>query len=83
LIDDAGLRLTEATIPGGTNSPVLAIQDAVLVTWPFTDETFRLEESTDLTNWLPVLPRSLPVDGRNQTTLPADAAQKYFRLTAP
>jgi hypothetical protein len=62
---------------------VLAVQEAVLLTWPLTDESFLPEMSTDLTNWFPVLPTPLPSDGRNQAALPADTIQKFFRLVAP
>jgi hypothetical protein len=84
LINDAGiLELTGFTIPGATHSPVLAIQKAVLLTWPLTDETFRLEMSANLGNWLPVSRSPLQVEGRNQAVLPEDAVQKFFRLVAP
>jgi hypothetical protein len=66
-----------------TNAPVLSVQDAVLLTWPFTDSWMQLENSSDLQNWVPVLQIPLPLDGRNQVTVPRDRSQNYFRFSAP
>jgi hypothetical protein len=62
---------------------VLSIQDAVLLTWPFTDDAFSLQSSSDLQNWVPILQIPVPVDGRNQISVPRDQTQNYFRFAAP
>jgi hypothetical protein len=85
LINDRNvLRLTSYTDPNiAAGLPVLSIQDAVLLTWPFTDDLFQLQSSSDLQNWIPIMPASTPVDGRNQISVPRDKTQKYFRLAVP
>jgi hypothetical protein len=85
LIDVAGvLKLTEFVVPGTVvGLPVLSIQDAVLLTWPLTEQALRVETSADLRNWVPVAKPTVAVDGRHQTTVPRDAARKFFRLALP
>jgi hypothetical protein len=85
LISDRGiLNLVSFADPSlATNAPIISIQDAVLVIWPFTDEPFRLESSPDLQSWIPIPQPPAPVDGRNQLALPRDHPQNYFRLKAP
>jgi hypothetical protein len=84
LINDAGiLELTEFIIPGMANAPILAIENAVVLSWPLTDDAYRLEMSTDLSNWFPILPNPLPVDGRFQTSVSGSTVQKFFRLATP
>jgi len=85
LISDRNvLRLTSLTDPNiVTGAPVLSIQDAVLLTWPFTENSFRLQSSSDLQNWVPVLQIPVPVDGRNQISVPRDKTQNHFRLAVP
>jgi hypothetical protein len=78
------LNLTSFSDPNITNgAPILSIQDAVLLTWPFTDNSFRMQSSSDLQNWTPVLQTPVPLDGHNQIHLPRDRMQKYFRLAVP
>ncbi|MCI0746118.1 MAG: hypothetical protein L0Y58_12000 [Verrucomicrobia subdivision 3 bacterium] len=78
------LRLTSVTDPNiATGAPVLSIQDAVLLSWPFTDNSFRLQSSSDLQSWVPVLQIPVPVDGRNQISVPRDKTRNYFRLAVP
>src|SRR5262245_43482967 len=68
LISDGNvLRLTSVTDPNmATGAPVLTIQEAVLLTWPFTESPFRLQSSSDLQNWAPILQTPGAMDGRNQ-----------------
>jgi hypothetical protein len=82
--DGTALQITsfnDPNIAGG--APALSIQDAVLLTWPFTDNPFRVQGSSDLQNWLPILQVPSAVDGRNQIAIPRDKAQTYFRLVVP
>jgi len=75
------LRLTSVTDPNiATGAPVLSIQDAVLLTWPLTENSFRLQSSSDLQNWVPIPQIPVPVDGRHQITVPRDKTQSFFRL---
>lgn len=84
LIDLGGtLKLTSFTLPGDAGSPILSIQDAVLLTWPLTDRSFRIERSSNLQDWTPLDQLPLPIDGRNQLQVPRDAAKQYFRLSLP
>jgi hypothetical protein len=85
LISDRGiLNLVSFADPNlVTNAPIVSIQDSVLLTWPFTDEPFRLESSPDLQSWIPIPQPPVPWDGRNQVALPRDRTQNYFRLTSP
>jgi len=86
LISDSDvLRLTSFADPNVTlGAPVLSIQDAVLLTWPFTDGPFHLQSSSNFQNWVPILqPPPVPVDGRNQISVPRDKSQSYFRLAVP
>lgn len=78
------LRLTSFTDPNlVTGAPVLSIQDALLLTWPFTDSPFQLQSSSDFQTWVPIPQIPLPVDGRNQISVPRDPSQNYFRLAVP
>lgn len=85
LISDHNLlHLTSFTDPNiATGSPVLSIQDAVLMTWPLTDDPFRVQGSSDLQNWVPILKNPIPVDGRNHISVPRDKTQNFFRLAPP
>jgi len=85
LISDGNvLTLTSFVNPNVTNgSPILSIQDAVLLTWPLSDDLFRLESSSNLQNWMPVPQWPSPIDGRNQISVPRDHTQKHFRLVVP
>lgn len=85
LISDGNvLNLTSFTDPNvDTGAPVLSIQEAVLLTWPFTDNIFSPQSSSDLQSWTPVLQIPVPWDGRNQISLPRDQTQNYFRLAVP
>jgi hypothetical protein len=85
LISDRGvLNLKSFTIPNlATNTPVLSIQDAVLLSWPLTDTSFLLQSSSNLQNWVPILQPSALVDGRIQLSLPRDQAQRHYRLSFP
>jgi hypothetical protein len=85
LISDRNiLYLTSFTDPNiTTGALVLSIQDALLLTWPFTDDPLQLQSSSDLQNWVPIPQIPLPVDGRSQISVPRDRPQNFFRLTAP
>jgi hypothetical protein len=85
LISDRNvLHLTSFTDPNlASSAPVLSIQDAVLLTWPVTDSPLQLQSSSDLQNWLPIPQIPMPLDGRNQISVPRDRPQNYFRLTVP
>jgi hypothetical protein len=85
LISDRNvLNLISFTDPNlAAGAPVLSIQDALLLTWPFTDNAFRVQSSSDLQNWMPIQQIPVPVDGRSQTCVPRDQPQNYFRLAAP
>lgn len=85
LINDRNaLRLTSFTDPNLVSGvPVLSIQDALLLTWPFTDQPFQLQSSSDLQTWVPVPQLPTPADGRNRVSLPRERPQNYFRLAAP
>jgi hypothetical protein len=85
LISDRNiLNLASFTDPNITNgAPVLSIQDAVLLTWPFTDSPVTLRSSSDLQNWVPVPQIPTPADGGSQLAVPRDRARKYFRLAVP
>lgn len=78
------LKLTSYTDPDlVTGAPVLSVQDAVLLTWPFTDNFFGLQSSSNLQDWFPIPQTPVAMDGRNQISLPRDRTRSYFRLAVP
>jgi len=82
--DDTGWELIAIDGPDTTNGvPVLAAQDAVILTWPLTDTEYQAEASADLQNWIPLRQSSPPFDGRNNLTVPRDDRHSYFRLVRP
>ncbi len=84
LISDDASKLTAFTDPNAaTGLPVLSIQDSILLIWPLMERAFRVESSSNLTNWLPVPQTAVPVDGRYQMSVPRNTGEKFFRLSTP
>jgi hypothetical protein len=78
------LKLTAFIDPNAaTGLPVLSIQDSVLLTWPLMERAFRIESSSNFTNWLALPQSAMPVDGRYQMSVPRNTGQKFFRLSTP
>ncbi len=78
------LKLVSFNLPDVvSNSPILSVQDAVLLSWPYSDTDFTPQRSADLQSWFPIPQTPLPVEGRNQLSLPRDRSRSFFRLTAP
>lgn len=83
-----GLIVADATIPGATLVPDLAVEkkdDAVLISWPTNAGSFRLEFAATLpaTNWLPMLIPPTVVNGVYVMTNAPVGKSLFYRLAYP
>ena len=85
LINDDFLELQSYTsIASYDQIPMLSLQEAILLSWSFTDLAVSLEASSDLENWNHLSAAPITRNGLNEVVIPIDGLEeRFFRLSAP